>query len=133
MLRFLHIENVALIKQLDIDFEDGFTVLTGETGSGKYMIIDSVNMVLGQKPPKDIIRHGEDDCYIYALFDSLSENVLEALAQDSIYPDEDGVLMLSRKYSLDGRSVYKINNRTVPVSIIKNVSSRLISVNEQHQ
>lgn len=132
MLRFLHIENVALIKQLDIDFESGFTVLTGETGSGKSMIIDSVNMVLGQKPPKDIIRHGEEACYIYALFDTLSDDVLEYLSQESISPDEDGVLMLSRKYSLDGRSVYKINNRTVPVSVIKNFSSYLISVNEQH-
>ena len=90
MLSFLHIENVALIKRLDIDFESGFTVLTGETGSGKSMIIDSLNMVLGQRPPKDIIRHGESECYIYAIFDSISDAIVPALSEDGISPDEDG-------------------------------------------
>lgn len=132
MLSFLHIENVALIKQLDVEFDSGFTVLTGETGSGKSMVIDSLNMVLGQRPPKDIIRHGESECYIYAIFDSLSESAVSTLAEDGISPDEDGTVMLSRKLNADGKSVFKINNRTVPVSIVRSVAARLISVNEQH-
>ena len=132
MLSFLHIENVALIKQLDIDFEKGFNVLTGETGSGKSMIIDSLNMVLGQRAPKDIIRHGETECYIYAVFDSISDECASAMAEDGITPEEDGTVMLSRRLGSDGKSVFKINRRTVPVSIIKNIAARLISVNEQH-
>lgn len=132
MLRFLHIENVALIKQLDVDFSDGFTVLTGETGSGKSMIIDALNMVLGQRPPKDIIRHGETECYIYALFDSISATAEKKLLEDGITPDEDGTVMFSRRYTADGKSTFKINNRTVPISIVKNSASQLISINEQH-
>lgn len=132
MLRFLHIENVALIKQLDIDFSEGFTVLTGETGSGKSMIIDALNMVLGQRPPKDIIRHGETECYIYALFDLISPIAENKLREDGITPDEDGTVMFSRRYTADGKSTFKINNRTVPISIVKNSASQLISINEQH-
>lgn len=132
MLSFLHVENVALIKQLDIDFESGFTALTGETGSGKSMVIDSINMVLGQRPPKDIIRHGESECFIYVIFDSLSEEIVAAMADDGVSPDEDGVLMISRRLNLDGKSTFKINNRTVPVSTVKSIAARIISVNEQH-
>ncbi len=132
MLSFLHIENVALIKQLDIDFSDGFTVLTGETGSGKSMIIDSLNMVLGQRPPKDIIRHGENECYIYALFDSVSPESEKALNSEGISLDEDGTVMFSRRYNADGKSTFKINNRTVPISMVKTAAAHLISVNEQH-
>lgn len=132
MIRFLHIENVALIKQLDIDFESGFTALTGETGSGKSMIIDSLNMVLGQRPPKDIIRHGESECFIYALFDTISDSVEKELNAEGIALDEDGSLMFSRRYSADGKSTFKINNRTVPISLVKTAASYVISVNEQH-
>jgi len=132
MLTFLHIENVALIKQLDLDLNKGFTVLTGETGSGKSMIIDAINMVLGQRPPKDIIRNQENECYIYAIFDYLSENTQKELSELGLPPDEEGTLMLSRRYNVDGKSTFKINNRTVPVSLVKEVASRLVSVNEQH-
>lgn len=132
MIRFLHIENVALIKQLDIDFDCGFTVLTGETGSGKSMIIDALNMVLGQRPPKDIIRHGENECYIYVLFDAISDSVEKELNAEGVSLDEDGTLMISRRYNADGKSTFKINNRTVPVSIVKSVASYVISVSEQH-
>ena len=132
MLTFLHAENVALIKQLDIDFSSGFTVLTGETGSGKSMVIDSIKMILGYRPPKDIIRNGENECFIYAIFDSLSERFTEEISSYGIFPDDDGVLMISRKYSSDGKSVFKINNRTVPASLVKMVASGLVSINEQH-
>lgn len=132
MLTFLHIENVALIKQLDVDFSGGFTVMTGETGSGKSMIIDSLNIVLGERPSKDIIRHGEEECYIYALFDVDSKKTIDELLQLGISPDEDGLLMLSRRFNIDGKSVFKINNRTVPVSLVRTAASYLISVNEQH-
>lgn len=132
MLDFIHIENVALIKQLDIDFSKGFTAMTGETGSGKSMVIDSVNFVLGQRPKKDVIRNGEEECYVYAVFSDINERTKLALEDYSISPEEDNTLMISRRYTRDGKSVSKINNRTVPLSAVKAVASFLISINEQH-
>lgn len=132
MLDFIHIENVALIKQLDVDFSAGFTAMTGETGSGKSMIIDSINFVLGQRPKKDIIRNGEDECYVYAVFGGVNDKAEAALNEYSLSSEEDGTLMISRRYTRDGKSVSKINNRTVPISVIKAIASFLISINEQH-
>lgn len=133
MLSFIHIENVALIKQLDLDFNRGFTAMTGETGSGKSMIIDSINFALGQRPRKDIIRNGEEECYVYLLFSLLPDETINLLASEySLSVDDDRTIMISRKYSADGKSVSKINNRTVPISTVKMISSYLISINEQH-
>lgn len=132
MLNFLHIENVALIKQLDIDFSSGFTTMTGETGSGKSMIIDSINFVIGQRSRKDIIRNGESECYVYAVFSDINKKTANAINEYSIQPEDDNTLTISRRFSLDGKSVSKINNRTVSVSTVKAVASHLISINEQH-
>ena len=132
MLDFIHIENVALIKQLDIDFSDGFTAMTGETGSGKSMVIDSINFVLGQRPKKDIIRNGEEECYVYAVFSCINEKAELALKDFSLSAEDDNTLMISRRYNSDGKSVSKINNRTVPVSVVRAVASYLVSINEQH-
>ncbi len=133
MLASLHIENVALIKRLDIDFENGFTVLTGETGAGKSILIDSINLVCGARSSRDIIRSGEDECFVSALFCDFDHATLSALSELGIEPDpDDGMLLLSRRFSSDGRSTSKIGTRTVPVSVLKAVSSHLISMSEQH-
>ncbi len=132
MLSFIHIENVALIKQLDIDFLKGFTAVTGETGSGKSMIIDSINFVLGQRPKKDIIRNGENECFVYAVFDNISDELSTQMKELAVEAEDDGTLMISRKLTIDGKSVSKINNRTVPISTIKTISTYLIAINEQH-
>ena len=133
MLESLHIENVALIKRLDIDFEKGFSVLTGETGAGKSILIDSINLVCGARSSRDVIRSGEDECFVSALFSSFSEETLKALSELGVEPDpDDGTLLLSRRFSSDGRSVSKIGTRTVPVSMLKSVSAHLVSMSEQH-
>ncbi len=133
MLRSLHIENVALIKRLDIDFENGFSVLTGETGAGKSILIDSINLICGARASRDIIRSGEEECFVSALFDSLSGECIEILGEQGIETDsDDGSILLSRKFMSDGRSICKINTRTVPVSVLKSASACLVSMSEQH-
>ncbi|MBQ9976350.1 MAG: DNA repair protein RecN [Clostridia bacterium] len=133
MLASLHIENVALIKRLDIDFENGFSVLTGETGAGKSILIDSINLVCGVRTSRDIIRTGEVECFVSALFFVEDKPTLEALSELGVQPDsEDGSMMLSRRFNADGRSVCKIGTRTVPVSLLKSVATHLISMSEQH-
>jgi len=133
MLESLHIENVALIKRLDIDFEKGFSVLTGETGAGKSILIDSINLVCGARPSRDVIRSGEEECFVSALFSTLDTETLEKLSELGVEPDpDDGTLLISRRFSVDGRSVSKIGTRTVPVSLLKSVGSFLISMSEQH-
>ncbi len=133
MLASLHIENVALIKRLDIDFEKGFSVLTGETGAGKSILIDSINLVCGVRTSRDIIRTGEDECFVSALFFIDDKATLEALSELGVQPDPDDCsLMLSRRFNVDGRSVCKIGTRTVPVSLLKSVATHLISMSEQH-
>ncbi len=133
MLRSLHIENVALIKRLDIDFDEGFSVLTGETGAGKSILIDSINLVCGSRASRDIIRSGEDECFVSALFDSLNQSCVDSLSQLGVEVDEDdGSIFISRRFMADGRSVCKINSRTVPVSLLKAASGYLISMSEQH-
>lgn len=133
MLLSLHIENVALIKRLDIDFQDGFSVLTGETGAGKSILIDSINLVCGARASRDIIRSGEDECFVSAIFSSLDAATIKALEELGVIldPDDEG-LMMSRRFCSDGRSVCKIGTRTVPVSLLKSVSSYLISMSAQH-
>ena len=82
MLRSLHIENIAVISKLDIEFTEGFSVLTGETGAGKSIIIDSINILLGNKVPRDLIRNGESLATVSGFFDSLTEDetmLLESL------------------------------------------------------
>ena len=133
MLRSLHIENVALIKRLDIDFEKGFTVLTGETGAGKSILIDSINLVCGKRVSRDIIRSGESECFVSAVFEVRDEKCASTLREMGVEVDEDeGTILLSRKLELDGHSTAKINLRTVPVSVLKSVSALLISLSEQN-
>ena len=80
MIASLHIENVAVIKSVDIDFEGGFVAMTGETGAGKSIILDSINLLLGKKAERDLIRHGEERAMVSGLFFSLNKTVTDALA-----------------------------------------------------
>lgn len=131
MLFNLSIENVALIKKADINFSDGFSVLTGETGAGKSILIGSVNMLLGERAGKDLIRHGESYAYVEGLFyvDDDAKNDLRAL---DIEPDEDGSLIVSRKLSADGKNICKAGGKTVPVAILREIGRNLINVHGQH-
>jgi len=132
MLLSLHIENVAIIKTSDIDFFDGFNVLTGETGAGKSIIIDSINLLLGNKSSREIISSGCDYAFVSAVFTDLNKSQLSFLSEYDIYPDEDSNIIISRKITKDGRNISKINSKAVNVSTLKEISSLLISIHGQH-
>ena len=105
MLQSLHIENAAVIKQLDVDLGDGFSVLSGETGAGKSIIIDSINMLSGNRVSRDLIRSGEEKATVSAVFTDCGQAVGALLADYDV--DYDGSVMLSRTLSRDGKSVVK--------------------------
>ncbi|SKA82057.1 DNA replication and repair protein RecN [Caloramator quimbayensis] len=130
MLLQLHIKNFALIDDVNIDFYNGLNILTGETGAGKSILIDSVNFVLGEKQSKDIIRTDEESAYVEAVFES-SDEINEILNLNGI--ESDDVLIISREINLNGRTVSRINNRTVTVNLLKQISGLLIDIHGQHE
>ena len=132
MLKFLHIENIAVIEMCDIELTDGFNVLTGETGAGKSIIIDSINAVLGERTSKDLIRSGCDEALVTALFGNLSNGTLKALEQLEVIPDEDGNVLISRKLSLSGKGLIKINGKPFTATALREISSLLINIHGQH-
>ncbi len=133
MLSSVHIENIALISKLDIDFNSGFTAFTGETGAGKSILIDSINMVAGARMNKDVIRTGTDSCTVSAVFSDIDARAVKKIEELGISIDEDNMLMVQRTMSTDGKSVSKINGRTVPQSVVKSICSQLINIYGQHE
>lgn len=130
MLLNLHVKNLALIEEVDVDFEKGLIVLTGETGAGKSLILGSVNIALGNKASKDMIRKGTDYSLVELTF-SVSENCAKQLTKYDIYMEEDNIVTVTRKIS-EGRSISKINGETVNIKTLKNVMSLLIDIHGQH-
>lgn len=131
MLTNLHVKNFALIDEIDVAFEPGLNILTGETGAGKSIIIDSVNIALGGKVPAGIIRRGAEYAYIELIFTVEDRDKLTALKAMDIIP-EDNMLILTKKI-MNGRSISKINDETVTASKIKQVTSLLIDIHGQHE
>lgn len=131
MLISLHIENVAVIKSTDIDFSSGFMALTGETGAGKSIIIDSINLLLGAKADKELIRNGEDFLLVSGLFGELGRAVTGALESTGISPDEDGCVLIQRSLTRDGKSTARINGRAVSLTVLKDVARKLVSIHGQ--
>lgn len=130
MLLNLHVKNLALIEEVDVDFEKGLIVLTGETGAGKSLILGSVNIALGNKASKDMIRKGTDYSLVELTF-SVSETCAKQLKKYDIYMEEDNIVTVTRKIS-EGRSISKINGETVNIKTLKNVMSLLIDIHGQH-
>ncbi len=130
MLQSLHIENAAVIKSADIDFENGFMVLSGETGAGKSIIIDSINLLSGSRLSRDMIRTGEEKLLVSAVFSDCREEVVALL--DSYGISCDGSVMISRTLSRDGKSSVKINGRTVTQSLQKELCRLLINIHGQN-
>lgn len=132
MLLQLDIQNIALIDKLSLEIAPGLNVLTGETGAGKSIIIDSINAILGERVNKDIIRNGNDRAFIEAIFDydknTYVQQILEQLGIDS----EDENLIISREISLSGKNTCRINGRLVNVSTLKQVGQLLIDIHGQH-
>ena len=132
MLKFLHIENIAVIEKCDIELTEGFNVLTGETGAGKSIVIDSINAVLGERTSKDLIRSGCDSAEVTALFGDLTEENTQILKEQDIIPDEDGNVLVTRKLSLSGKGLIKINGKPFTASALREVASSLINIHGQH-
>ncbi len=132
MLSSVHIENIALITSLNIDFTKGFSVFTGETGAGKSIIIDSIGFALGNRADRDLIRSGEDCATVEALFSDLSDETLEKCAQYGIEPDEEGCIFIRRTISSDGKGSVRINGRQVPISLLREISGFLVNIHGQH-
>ena len=131
MLSSLHIENMAVIRRLDADFDQGFTVITGETGAGKSVMMESLYLLAGAKADKEMIRHGEDRAVVSALFSSLSEATLASLATLDVVPDEEGCLSLSRTVSLDGKNICRVNGKTVSLAVLKEAFPCLLHIHSQ--
>ncbi len=131
MLSSLHIENVALIKENTLLFAEGFTVLTGETGAGKSIILDALSLLCGARSDREIIRSGESYAFVEGCFDLLDEDTIARLKELDVSPDEDGALFLSRRVSADGRSVARIGERQVPSSRLRAVTELLLNIHGQ--
>lgn len=131
MLRSLHIENVAVVKNADIEFQYGFTVLTGETGAGKSVIIDSINMLTGAKVSRDVIRSGEEFALAEAVFDGLPQIAQDKLADIGI-SCEEGEIVISCKMNADGRLSGRINGRSVTRTALRDIACHLISIHGQN-
>ncbi len=130
MLRFLHIENIAIIRRLDIELGEGFSVLTGETGAGKSIIIDSINLLLGNRVGRELIRSGETSATVSAVFDKLSPAVCDALAEMG-FPTEDGTLMLQRTLDEQGRSKSRLDGQVITQSVQREIARMLVSIHGQ--
>ncbi len=131
MLNSLHVENLAVIKCIDIDFTGGFMALTGETGAGKSIIIDGIKLLLGERADRELIRHGEDFCMVCGVFSGLSDVSRAELIGAGLSPDEEGNVMIQRTVSLDGRSTIKINGRAATLGVLKAISPYLVSIHGQ--
>lgn len=131
MLSSLQIENIAIIKEAVIDFRDGFNVMTGETGAGKSIIIDSLNAILGERTSRELIRTGCDYASVNACFYDNSKTVNDILKEFEIEAEEDNSILISRKMTADGKNTCKINGVTVTVSMLKKLGKALVNIHGQ--
>lgn len=131
MLLELNIENFAIIENMKIEFEPGLNVLTGETGSGKSIIIDSLGLVLGQRANKDIIKKGKDRAFIEAVFSSYDEETKDLLLEYGI--ESGDLVVVSKEIREKGPTITRVNNRTVTSQILSKISSHLIDIFAQHE
>lgn len=130
MLVHLHVKNLALIEEAEVDFEEGLNILTGETGAGKSILIGSINLALGQKMSREMIREGAEYAYVELVF-QVGSNTEEKLKEMEVYP-EDGQVIISRRLT-GSRSISKINGETTTISGIRKISELLLDIHGQHE
>ena len=133
MLQSLHIENVAVIERTDISFGSGLTVLTGETGAGKSIVIDAINALLGERITRDVVRHGADRAYIAGVFDDLPPTVLAVLEELELSPEEDGTLLIQRTITADGKGSCRVGDRPTTVTSLRRIGRLLVNIHGQHE
>ena len=132
MLSSLKIENVAVIEKAEILFGHGLNILTGETGAGKSIVIDSINAILGERTSRELIRDGADKAKVTAFFEDIPDTVIEKLGEYDIECEDDNSLLITRVITSDGRSSCKINGHSVTASMLKNIGRDLITICGQH-
>ncbi len=131
MLRTLNIENIAVIEKAEIEFNNGLNVLTGETGAGKSIVVDSINAILGERTSKELVRHGAEYAFVSALFTDVNPEIEKRL-EELGYSCDEGDLLLYRRISAEGKSSCKINGRAATVSVLKEIGHLLVSIHGQH-
>ena len=131
MLELLHIENIAVIEQADIQFHSGFNALTGETGAGKSIVIDAMGAVLGGRTSRELIRTGAEKAFVSAEFSHVSAE-LPGLTETGVAPDEDGNLLLQREISGDGKNTCRANGRPITVAQLRRIGAELLNIHGQH-
>ena len=131
MLKYLHIENIAVIEKSDIELSEGLNVLTGETGAGKSIIIDAINAVLGERTSKEIIRAGSDKAEVSALFSDIDGESYKLLASNGFEPDEEGKLLIRRTLTQTGSNI-KINGKPATSAVLREIGKSLVNIHGQH-
>ena len=130
MLKSLNIENIAVIEKADIEFSPGLNVLTGETGAGKSIVVDSINAVLGERTSRELVRNGANEAQVTAVFDDINSSVREKLDEFGI--EDDDTLVLRRKISDKGKSYCRINGVPCTVSMLRQLGEQLVNIHGQH-
>jgi len=133
MITDLRVKNVALINEAEVQFGEGLNILTGETGAGKSILIDSINFLLGERPGKDFIRNGTDTAIVEGMVVITDPESFKAICDLGIEVEEDGQLLLSRTLNTQGRSTCRVNGRSITVGMLKEISANLVDVHGQHQ
>ncbi len=132
MLKTLDIENIAVIEKASVEFSDGLNVLTGETGAGKSIVVDSISAILGERTSKEIVRYGCDSAFVSAYFEDISQTALNKLEELGFQSEDDHSLLLTRKISISGKSGCKINGKSATVSMLRELGSALVNIHGQH-
>jgi len=131
LLATLNIENIAVIEKANIDFSDGFICLTGETGAGKSIIIDSINAVMGEKTSRELIRTGAETAMVSALFTNIPKDTADLLAEMGLPAEDDGSLLIQRIIKKNAGNICRINGAAATLSMLKSISATLIAVHGQ--
>ena len=132
MLQSLHVKNLALMEETEVEFGRGLNILTGETGAGKSLLIGSVNLALGGKFDREMLRKGAESALVELVFASGDKRVREKLEELELEPEEDGSVVISRKMQV-GKNVYRVNGETVTAKQVKELAELLIDIHGQHE
>lgn len=132
MLRTLNIENIAVIEKAQIEFNSGLNVLTGETGAGKSIVVDSINAILGERTSRELVRNGADYAFVSAFFEDIPDNVVNKLNELGFKNEDDNSLLLTRKITSAGKSICKVNGGSATVSMLKEIGHQLVNIHGQH-
>ncbi|MCR8745243.1 DNA repair protein RecN [Romboutsia lituseburensis] len=133
MILELYMKNCALVEELRLNIDENLNILTGETGSGKSIIIDALGLCLGEKYDRSFLRKGTDKGLVEVVFYSQNSNLKKVLQENDLELDEDKLLVITRIIYADGKSVARVNGRTVKMGVLKQIASTLIDVHGQHQ